>query len=249
MSNCNYFKNSRITVGYADSEGSKLHIFSVEVEDKSKYSCEITYLELSETCNSRDPHSINLEVVARPMSILMMDSDDKNIHNSSTIGPLHEGQLLRILCLMKDSRTHPKNVGWYRNGKKINDITTEYNDGLVTVKSYLVHELTRQDLGAVIECRVELFNSEPIVNQIFVDLLVKPTTISLTGGKSGLIEGSRTLLQCVVTGGRPGPNITWYNNTKIIEPNELTIINVKNVRFILYFLNCGRYDVSKGGEA
>lgn len=227
----------RITVEQAPNKGSELHIQSVTVDDESVYLCEITYLEPMETCDTTGTHSINMQVTVPPSSIAMIDSEEKQMRNGSTIGPMREGQILETLCEVRGARPQPE-IGWYRSGKRLTDVITvdEYN-GLFTVKSKLTLTLSRQELAAVIECRVETAGIDQIVsNQIFIDLQVKPTTISLTGVKLHVIEGAKVLLQCQVDGGRPAANVTWYNSSKIIDDsNELTTISTKNVRKISFF--------------
>lgn len=226
-----------MTVEHAGAKGSKLYIQSVTVDDESTYLCEITYLEPLETCDTTGTHSINLQVTVPPSSILMIDSEDKQIRNGSTIGPLREGQILETLCEVRGARPQPE-VGWYRSGKRLTDeITVDEWSGLYTVKAKLTLTLSRQELGAVIECRVDTAGIDQIAsNQLFIDLQVKPSKIALSVKKSHVSEGTKVILNCQVDGGRPAANVTWYNNSKIIdESNELTTISTKNVRIFYTF--------------
>lgn len=53
----------------------------------------------------------------------------------------------------------------------IDSVTTDETNGLFSVKSVLSFELSRQELGANIECRVETPALENVVtNNIYIDL-------------------------------------------------------------------------------
>ncbi len=223
----------------AGNKGSKLHIQSVQVDDEALYLCEITYLEPLETCDTTGAYSINVQVTVPPSAILLQDSVGETIRNGTTIGPLRESQIFETTCEVRGARPQPK-VGWYRAGKRLQDVITVNEwSGLFNVEAKLSLTLSRQELGAVIECRVETAGIDQIIsNQIMIDLQVKPTDIKLTGVKLHVIEGAKVLLQCKVEGGRPAVNVTWYNGTSVIDDkNELTTISTKNVR-IFYFCFC-----------
>lgn len=102
-------------------------------------------------------------------------------------------------------------------------MTTDELNGLFSVKSVLSLELSRQELGANIECRVEtpaleqivsnhihfdlqgmlnvqaidIFSEAPILKQIYI--LVRPTKVDLSGVKDHTVQGSNILLQCLVS--------------------------------------------------
>lgn len=106
----------------------------------------------------------------------------------------------------------------------IDSVTTDELNGLFTVKSVLSLELSRQELGANIECRVEtpaldnvivsnhihfdlqgmlnvqdidIFSEAPILKKIYI--LVRPTKVDLSGVKDHTVQGSNILLQCLVS--------------------------------------------------
>lgn len=209
-------------------------IKSILVDDEDIYSCEITYLEPLETCDTTGEYQTNLKVVVPPSAIIMTHKDETLIRNGSTIGPLKEGHRLETACEVRGARPQPT-VGWYRGGKKLTaheTVDQDVNRGLFTVNSKLILNLSRQELGNTIECRVKTTDDDPIIsNQLFIDLEVRPTKIHLSGVKSHVVEGSKVLLQCHVYGARPAANISWYNSSKLIdESSELTTISTKAVR-------------------
>lgn len=228
------FRTFRLNIDYSPGRYVRLGIKSIIVDDEDVYSCEVTYLEPLETCDTTGEYQTNLKVVVPPSAILMTHKDDTLIRNGSTIGPLKEGHRLEMGCEVRGARPQPT-VGWYRAGKKLpahETVDPDVNRGLFTVSSKLILNLSRQELGNSIECRVKTTDDDPIIsNQIYIDLEVRPTRIHLSGVKSHVVEGSKVLLQCHVYGARPAANISWYNSTKQIDDaNELTTISTKAVR-------------------
>lgn len=224
----------RLSIEYSKGRHCRLAIKTITVDDEDVYSCEVTYLEPLETCETTGEYQTSLKVVVPPSAIIMTDKDGSEIRNGSTIGPLKEGHRLEMSCVVRGARPKPT-VGWYRGGKKLTaheDSDADIVRGLFTVTSKLILNLSRQELGNTIECRVKTTDDDPIIsNQLFIDLEVRPTKIHLSGVKSHVVEGSKVLLQCHVYGARPAANISWYNSSKLIDDSsELTTISTKAVR-------------------
>lgn len=51
---------------------------------------------------------------------------------------------------------------------------------------------------------------------------MRPTKVELSGVKHHTVQGTNILLKCLVTGARPPANVTWYNNTRPLDPNTDT---------------------------
>lgn len=134
-----------------------------------------------------------------PTAIQLLDEKENPIANETTVGPLREGQQFTSICLVKNTRPEPS-VAWYRSGKRLkgeyaavdlrdnlkvetdalfdsvdslNKPTVIHDEanGLTTVKSVLSITLTRLEMGANFECRVESDALEAMVrNSIKIDL-------------------------------------------------------------------------------
>lgn len=222
---------SRLNLEYTPPKPARLSIRNIQVEDEAVYSCEATYLEPLDTCETTGEYFFSLQVVVPPTSTIIAYKNDTLIRNGSTIGPLKEGHKLEAICEVREARPQPI-VGWYRGSRNLNakeEVDSTSSDGLFTVKATLSLSLSRQDLGNIIECRVKTTNEEPIKSHQFtIDLQVRPTRIHLSGVKSHVVEGSKVLLQCHVYGARPEANISWYNSSKLIDDSsELTTISTK----------------------
>lgn len=125
----------------------------------------------------------------------------------------------------------------------VDSVTTSELNGLYSVKSVLSLELSRQELGANIECRVETPALENIVsNNINIDLQglviynslwsesliiqtqfifpVRPTKVDLSGVKDHTVQGSNILLQCLVS--FPFPLLfSMFHHTIIINAKSI----------------------------
>lgn len=222
----------RLRIEFIAGKSVLLEIKSVRIEDEDLYSCEITYLEPTEICDTADEYKINLSVYVQPSITSIMHKDGTLIRNGSTIGPLKEGHRLETVCIVHGTRPKPA-IGWYRNGRKLTHqvISTDEQSGLFDAQSNLSLALSRHELGSVLECRISTRPNESILSmQIYIDLEVRPTKIHLSGVKSHVVEGSKVLLQCQVEGARPAANISWYNSSKLIdESSALTTISTNAV--------------------
>ncbi|XP_049546887.1 hemicentin-1 isoform X1 [Anopheles darlingi] len=219
---------------------SRLIFRSVDIADEDTYLCETTFLEPSELCENSGAYSVALNVYAVPSVITLQDGNRNSIKNGSHIGPMREGQDLQVVCEVYGARPEPV-ISWHRSGRVVRDTqVVEQHNGLYTVKSTLSLTLSRQELGATYNCRVEMKELHLTVdNQFHIDLQVRPTKINLSGVEHHTVQGTKVLLQCQVSGARPAANMTWYNSSKLItdESSEMTSINTKT-----YLQNDGTFE-------
>ncbi|XP_055619524.1 hemicentin-1 isoform X2 [Toxorhynchites rutilus septentrionalis] len=231
--------NDRLYLDH-EAQRSRLIFKNVEISDEDTYLCETTFLEPSELCENSGAYSIALNVYAIPSVIALQDGNRNSIKNGSHIGPMREGQDLQVVCEVYGARPAPV-ISWHRSGGVVRDTqTSENHDGLFTVKSTLSLTLSRQELGATYNCRVEMKELLLVVdNNFHIDLQVRPTKINLSGVKHHTVQGTKVLLQCQVSGARPAANMTWYNSSKLIsdETNEITSTSTKT-----YLQNDGTFE-------
>ncbi|XP_050091960.1 hemicentin-1 [Anopheles aquasalis] len=222
------------------AQTSRLIFRSVDIADEDTYLCETTFLEPSELCENSGAYSVALNVYAVPSVITLQDGNRNSIKNGSHIGPMREGQDLQVVCEVYGARPEPV-ISWHRSGRVVRDTqVVEQHNGLYTVKSTLSLTLSRQELGATYNCRVEMKELHLTVdNQFHIDLQVRPTKINLSGVEHHTVQGTKVLLQCQVSGARPAANMTWYNSSKLItdESSEMTSINTKT-----YLQNDGTFE-------
>ncbi|XP_058834264.1 hemicentin-1 isoform X3 [Topomyia yanbarensis] len=238
---------AKVEGGYKDrlylahgAQSSRLIFKNVEISDEDTYLCETTFLEPSELCENSGAYSIALNVYAVPSVIALQDGSRNSIKNGSHVGPMREGQDLQVVCEVYGARPVPV-ISWHRSGGVVRDSQiVEDHKGLFTVKSTLSLTLSRQELGATYNCRVEMKELQLVLdNHFHIDLQVRPTKINISGVKHHTVQGTKVLLQCQVSGARPAANMTWYNSSKLIsdETNEITSISTKT-----YLQNDGTFE-------
>uniref|UniRef100_A0A6A7G5C3 Hemicentin-2-like n=3 Tax=Hirondellea gigas TaxID=1518452 RepID=A0A6A7G5C3_9CRUS len=94
-----------------------LHIRPVSASDQANYTCRVDF----RIASSRSTH-LSLQVVVPPSQPLLQLSG-RLLQQSDTIGPLLEGQQLKVTCLVEGG-VPPPSLIWYR-GNQIIDAVTE----------------------------------------------------------------------------------------------------------------------------
>ncbi|XP_067643047.1 hemicentin-1 isoform X4 [Eurosta solidaginis] len=209
----------------------RLVIKDLKISDEDIYLCDTTFLIPIETCDNFNGYRVELNVLVPPSEVVILDEKGAHIENGSIIGPMQERQTLKVTCEVRKTRPQPQ-VGWWRGNKRLMTHSASYleTDGLFTASLELTIELSRDDLAHDIECRVESAAlPHKVTNKFRVDLQVRPTRISINGVEHHTVQGSKVVLTCDIHGARPAVNLTWYNSTNIISPeeNELTEIRTK----------------------
>lgn len=238
----------RMTVEYEPkSPEALLKISPVKVEDEASYKCEITYLEVRENCDV--VQIIKLSTLVVPESVRILGVDGVTMANTSMLGPHDEGTQIELICEANAGRPTPK-VYWYNGTKQLNALYSSHEDGdgLGTGTSKLQFTLSRGDLAAKFECKVESEAlEEPIITWLRADVHVKPTKMELIGPKNQVDQGSIVSLVCNVFGARPPAEIKWFNNSEpmgesLVEQNHLkTTDDTYTTQSILKF-RASRYE-------
>ncbi|XP_030385039.1 uncharacterized protein LOC115632156 isoform X2 [Scaptodrosophila lebanonensis] len=221
------FEN-RVTV---EQNPYRLVIKDLKISDEDIYLCDTTFFIPEETCDNFNGYRVELRVLVPPTEVVILDEKGDRIENGSVVGPMQERQTLKATCIVRNTRPQP-DVGWWRGSKRLATYspTHDQKDGLYTSTLELEWQLSREDLAQDIECRVE---SAAIKNEIVakfsVDLQVRPTSITINGVEHHTVQGSKVVLTCDIYGARPAVNLTWYNTTSVVSPeeNDLTEIRTK----------------------
>ncbi|XP_075211629.1 neuromusculin isoform X3 [Lycorma delicatula] len=205
----------------ANSTVSSLRVKRLQVADEAVYKCEITYLEVREGCQV--VQFINLTTLIKPEYVRLTRDDGTEVNNSSLIGPLVEGDEIILRCESGGGKPIPSVTWW--NGT--NPMQGTYNaqsgpNGIGTGVSTITVRVSRGDLGAKYECRAhnDALLSSPILSWVEIDVNVRPIKLALTGVEHHVVQGTKVLLQCIVSGARPAANITWFNGTEPLPPTS-----------------------------
>ncbi|XP_065720779.2 hemicentin-1 isoform X14 [Drosophila suzukii] len=209
-----------------------LVIKDLKIADEDIYLCDTTFFIPEETCDNFNGYRIELRVLVPPTEVVILDAKGDRIENGSSVGPMQERQSLKATCTVKNTRPQPE-VGWFRGTKRLTTYspTHDLNNGLYTSTLELDWPLSREDLAQDIECRVKSAAiPNTTVTKFRVDLQVRPTSIDINGVKHHTVQGSKVVLTCDIHGARPAVNLTWYNSTTVISPNEndMTEIRIKS---------------------
>ncbi|XP_065160558.1 uncharacterized protein nrm isoform X4 [Atheta coriaria] len=222
-----------MTVEYSTSTSEAfLKISSLEVTDEASYKCEITYLDVRENCDV--VQIIKLTTYVIPESVRILNSKGESMGNASMLGPYDEGTFIELTCQAHSGRPTPK-VSWYNGTTNLKApySSHENGDGTGTGTSKLQFTLSRGDLSAKFECRVEsAAMPEPIVSFMRADVNVKPTGIVLSGVNGHVVQGSNVMLICDVIGARPAADVKWLNGSQPItdqkfiqtEPEKMPLV-------------------------
>ncbi|XP_022227441.2 hemicentin-1 isoform X16 [Drosophila obscura] len=221
----------RVTV---EQNPYRLVIKDLKIGDEDIYLCDTTFFIPEETCDNFNGYRVELRVlenIVPPTEVVILDAKGDRIENGSVVGPMQERQALKATCTVKNTRPQP-DVGWFRGTKRLATYspTHDLNEGLYTSTLELDWQLSREDLAQDIECRVESAAvKSAIVTKFSVDLQVPPKSILIKGVEHHTVQGSKVVLQCDIYGARPAVNLTWYNATSTISPeeNDLTEIRTK----------------------
>ncbi|XP_074027945.1 neuromusculin isoform X7 [Leptinotarsa decemlineata] len=215
---------TRMTVEYTnESTGAVLKISPVEGEDEATYKCEITYLEVIENCDV--VQIVKLKTLKKPENVKIFRSGDHTpLPNSTVIGPMEEEDEFDLICEASGGKPIPK-VRWYNGTNEIQRAkysANEIDNGVGTGISRLQLTLTRGDLLARFECRVESDAlDEPIISWVRIDVNVSPTGMNLTGVENHVVQGTNVKLDCVVHGARPAATVRWANGSNSILEEDL----------------------------
>nr|XP_023026368.1 titin-like [Leptinotarsa decemlineata] len=129
-----------------------------------------------------------------------------------------------LICEASGGKPIPK-VRWYNGTNEIQRAkysANEIDNGVGTGISRLQLTLTRGDLLARFECRVESDAlDEPIISWVRIDVNVSPTGMNLTGVENHVVQGTNVKLDCVVHGARPAATVRWANGSNSILEEDL----------------------------
>jgi hypothetical protein len=220
----------RFSIDFTQDKTVLIKIDSIKIDDEGIYLCEITYLEVLESCNTPNEYQTDLKIVVPPSRIFVTHWSSE-ITDGKPIGPLKEGHQLNMTCEVQNTRPKPE-VGWYRAGDKLpahEDVSYDDNLKVFTVKTILSLKPSRKKLKNTLEYRVKTIEKISL-KHVNIDLQVRPVRIHLSGHVSGVkshvVEGSKvsTVSSVWCSTGR-------HNSSMLIDDsNELTTISTKTVR-------------------
>ncbi|XP_022258440.1 B-cell receptor CD22-like [Limulus polyphemus] len=150
----------------------------------------------------------------------MIMKDGNVLQSSTTVGPFIEGTTLSLECRSTGGKPAPE-VTWWNGSESLPSrlSTTEDDLGISNVTSSTRFVLSRGDLGAKLRCKVKNNAiTKELVAWVEVDIHVKPSSLEIEGPPGPVVAGDTVLLTCTIEGAKPSGKATWYNQSKIVEP-------------------------------
>lgn len=213
--------------GGSSAPGAHLELFPVQDRDEATYRCRVDFL-LSPTKNT----IVNFTVIIPPSKPEVFNETGQVVtgeNGASIIGPYNEGSPLVLTCKVTGGRPTPT-VQWLVNDE-VRPSEEVLEPGGVIKVTLVVHELTRNDLHAVFECRATNFNdSTPISSTVTLDMNFQPVNVSILSGSGSLSAGTEYELVCQAWGSRPAAIISWWKGgTTALKDAAMTTSPDSNV--------------------
>ncbi|XP_065226929.1 hemicentin-2 isoform X2 [Planococcus citri] len=220
---------------------SYLEVKNLNLGDEAVYKCEITYLDVIESCLV--VQFINLTALIEPKEIKVTLNGDE-IQNGSTIGPYNEGDTVSLTCEVSEGKPIPS-LYWYKDNKQtIGHYTPNVGtNAMGSAKNQIDIKLTRNDLGATYVCQsfVQGLNHSLSVH-ISIEVNVRPIKMELKGPQTAVKQNTSVTLICNVHQAKPGANVTWYNGSAPLERDSNHVLEEDFQNRILKTKSYKNYD-------
>ncbi|KAG8305589.1 hypothetical protein J6590_067550 [Homalodisca vitripennis] len=215
---------------------SLLILEGVKEADAGVYRCRVDF-KISPTRNSL----VNLTVIVPPRKLTLLDAVGGTIH-TSYIGPLHEGDIIKLSCVATGGHPEPE-VSWWRDGVLVDD-SSEVLAGRRVRNILRIDGVGREDLGSRLTCQAT--NSPqltPLTATVTVDIYLRPIEVKLVGLNPPLSADQEHEVTCRSAGSRPPATITWWKAGKILNyPSKVTTSGEGNITTSVVTLRVSRKD-------
>ncbi|XP_061400254.1 synaptogenesis protein syg-2-like, partial [Musca vetustissima] len=197
------------------TQPAKLQVDNIQLDDEGVYRCRVDF-QNSPTRN----HRINLTVIVPPHQILVYDASGRDV--AGAVGPLFEGDNIVLTCEVRGGRPEPI-VTWMNGTQQLESGNGVSMGRHVTVNRLEVPRITRSALNNTYRCQAS--NTKlvpPVERSIRIDMLLKPTSVSLTNKLKVFSTGVQYNLTCIVEGSVPDTEIKWTQNNRPFKRGSLS---------------------------
>ncbi|XP_067623332.1 uncharacterized protein side-III [Eurosta solidaginis] len=198
-----------------NKQPAKLTVENIQLDDEGVYRCRVDF-QNSPTRN----HRINLTVIVPPHQILVYDASGRDV--AGAVGPLLEGDNIVLTCEVRGGRPEPV-VTWLNGTRQLESGNGVSMGRHVTVNRLEVPHISRSTLNNTYRCQAS--NTKlvpPVERSIRIEMLLKPTSVSLTNKPKVFSSGTQYNLTCVVAGSVPDTEIRWTQNNRPFKRGTLT---------------------------
>ncbi|XP_024935919.1 hemicentin-1 isoform X2 [Cephus cinctus] len=188
---------------------AELEIEDLKAKDVGLYRCRVDFRN-SPTKNQK----INLTVIVPPERPVIYTGARRSL--AKILQPFNEGSDLSLLCEVRGGSPPPKLV-WYLEGKLLDDTFKREHDD-ITVNQLEIAKITREFLRARLICQANNTHLiSPIISEIILDVNLKPLMVNIKSKETHLSALKTYDIECVSSGSRPEPVITWWKGTHQVK--------------------------------
>ncbi|XP_045528215.1 synaptogenesis protein syg-2-like [Pieris brassicae] len=200
---------------YATVTPAILLLEHVTPADSGIYWCRVDFLR-SATRN----YMVNLTVITPPNRPTIID--ERTQHSIRLLEPYNEGDTMKLLCEVNGGIPRPSLI-WYLENTII-DETFEEEDNGVTSNALTFPRLGREHLNARLSCQASNTNlSPPPSKVIIININLRPLSVQIVKKEEQLSAYRSYDVECIVTGSRPAPQITWSIGSKPLRDNVINV--------------------------
>ncbi|XP_022685826.1 basement membrane-specific heparan sulfate proteoglycan core protein-like isoform X2 [Varroa jacobsoni] len=187
-----------------------LHLTRLTPQDAGRYTCRVLGLDGGDSANE----TFYVRGPMRDPDLQVESPTFRGAINSSTpnVGPFHEGQSLDLYCTA-DPAFPQAEVMWYT----VNDDLQRSSLTMPEIgQNHLrIESLGRLHEGVRLSCRAEDKRTGEQRQSIFIKLNIYFRPLEITTSSNRVLYAWETSeLECVVSGSRPAPEITWFLGRK-----------------------------------
>ncbi|XP_023319484.1 hemicentin-1 isoform X2 [Eurytemora carolleeae] len=213
------FRNSEGTIKdrstVIESESSSdLIINDLLLTDNGNYRCEITYMDVSASCQTVYHYSI--AITAFPRSVVLSVGDEIVLEVGTEmgtahgiVGPYRIGAELELKCQTVELKPQA-GVVWFLDDKIVQETaseTSEIDNELFATTSTFILNLDKNDLALKVSCRIKHDDEVVVDLSLEVDVIVPPEKVELFVPE--LTAGEENELECRAEKSKPPAVISW----------------------------------------
>ncbi|CAH4035798.1 unnamed protein product [Pieris brassicae] len=126
--------------------------------------------------------------------------------------------------ILKIAKGNPRpRLIWYLENTII-DETFEEEDNGVTSNALTFPRLGREHLNARLSCQASNTNlSSPPSKLLILNINLRPLSVQIVRKQEQLSADRSYDVECIVTGSRPAPQITWWIGSKPLRDNVINV--------------------------
>ncbi|XP_045528209.1 synaptogenesis protein syg-2-like [Pieris brassicae] len=193
--------------------------------DNGIYRCRVDFL----TSPTRN-YSFNLTVITPPNQPTIIDARTQD--SIRLLEPYNEGDTIELLCEVNGGNPRPRLI-WYLENTII-DETFEEEDNGVTSNALTFPRLGREHLNARLSCQASNTNlSSPPSKLLILNINLRPLSVQIVRKQEQLSADRSYDVECIVTGSRPAPQITWWIGSKPLRDNVINFSQSNLTRSVL----------------